>query len=500
MDSPDSAHWADFVQACSDTLAAWTSVQSAAVRDGDRGAAITVSYSNLLLAKLAANGGLSFISPHRFSALGYASLTYGFRLLDNLQKSFPNTPIVLSEFGYSDKTGEASSSVSIDPQTTAEQESATWLYLYRNQFAGGLKWMLNNYTNGYNVRENNFGAYDDLGRPKTTVFSTRAISEYIGDNGSAGRGDLSISAAAGDRIQYHFSGAYGVMGTAAAISAARPDLVAVRANGGQIFVYWANPPEGGISSIATVQAGLDIKLGSVFSSWDTQQKIYLAIDGQKSEVTPGSNGSLAIQADPYRMYLITPGHPAAFDPAQSKAGDQITFFPETQHNLGYGFRYYWEHNGGLAQFGYPVSEEFTEGGYTVQYFERARFEYHPEFKGTPYETELGLLGNLTTAGRSFATTSAFTNTADRLFFPETGHSLSFGFKYYWEHHGGLPIYGYPISEEFQEVNPADGKTYTVQYFERARFEYHPEFKGTQYETELGLLGKQWAAQKGWVGW
>ncbi len=28
----------------------------------------------------------------------------------------------------------------------------------------------------------------------------------------------------------------------------------------------------------------------------------------------------------------------------------------------------------------------------MQYFERARFEYHPEYAGTPYEVLLGLLG------------------------------------------------------------------------------------------------------------
>ncbi len=37
-----------------------------------------------------------------------------------------------------------------------------------------------------------------------------------------------------------------------------------------------------------------------------------------------------------------------------------------------------------------------------------------------------------------------------------------------------------------EVNPVDGETYVVQYFERARFEWHPEHIGTQYEVLLGL--------------
>ncbi len=69
-----------------------------------------------------------------------------------------------------------------------------------------------------------------------------------------------------------------------------------------------------------------------------------------------------------------------------------TFFPETGHSLSFGFKTYWEANGGIYRFGYPISEEFTENGFTVQYFERARFEYHPEHAGTPYEVLLGLLG------------------------------------------------------------------------------------------------------------
>jgi hypothetical protein len=41
-----------------------------------------------------------------------------------------------------------------------------------------------------------------------------------------------------------------------------------------------------------------------------------------------------------------------------------------------------------------------------------------------------------------------------------------------------------------EKNPIDGKEYKVQYFERNRFELHPEKQGTPYEVQLGLLGTQ----------
>jgi hypothetical protein len=187
---------------------------------------------------------------------------------------------------------------------------------------------------------------------------------------------------------------------------------------------------------------------------------------------------------------------------------QGLYFIETGHNLSGTFQRYWEEHGGLAQFGYPRTEPFlelnpTDGKiYLTQYFERNRFEYHPANAGTPYEVELGLLGSQLTAGRNsetaFKPIAPFISNSDSRYFSETGHSLSFGFRNYWEQNGGLAIYGYPISEEFQEVNPDDGKTYTVQYFERARFEYHPENRGTRYEVLLGLLGNSLLRQKGWL--
>jgi hypothetical protein len=73
-----------------------------------------------------------------------------------------------------------------------------------------------------------------------------------------------------------------------------------------------------------------------------------------------------------------------------------TYFNETGHNLAGGFLVYWNANGGLAQFGYPISEEFAETledgkQYVVQYFERARFEWHPE-NPPPYDVLLGQFG------------------------------------------------------------------------------------------------------------
>jgi spore germination protein len=187
------------------------------------------------------------------------------------------------------------------------------------------------------------------------------------------------------------------------------------------------------------------------------------------------------------------GSPCAAIPAFPSTPTRV-YFPQTGHSLSGGFLTYWRAHGGLPIFGYPLTEEFSENGRTVQYFERNRFEWHPEYRGTPAEFQLGLLGVQYTAGRQFPTIPPFPSTPTRVYFPQTGHSLSGGFLTYWRAHGGLPIFGYPISEEVHEVSPTDANPYTVQYFERARFEWHPEYRGTPAEFQLGLLGA-WALQQ-----
>ena len=74
------------------------------------------------------------------------------------------------------------------------------------------------------------------------------------------------------------------------------------------------------------------------------------------------------------------------------------------------------------------------------------------------------------------------------YFSETGHNVPGAFAGYWEANGGLPRFGYPLTEAFEEVSETDGGRYLTQYFERARFEYHPEYQGTKDEVLLGLLG------------
>ncbi len=174
------------------------------------------------------------------------------------------------------------------------------------------------------------------------------------------------------------------------------------------------------------------------------------------------------------------------------------YFPETGQVVQEAFLRYWNQYGGLEQFGLPRTREFQERSvydgkyYTVQYFERARFEYHPENANTPYEVLLGLLG------RDFHPTDPPAQPLPNAsYFAATGHNLSGPFRDYWLSHGGLFVSGLPITEEFTEISQDDGKPYRVQYFERARYEYHPE-NAPPYDVLLGLLGNRLLRDKGWL--
>ncbi len=171
---------------------------------------------------------------------------------------------------------------------------------------------------------------------------------------------------------------------------------------------------------------------------------------------------------------------------------EVRYFPETGHFIKLGFKDFWQANGGLAYFGYPVTEEFadkaTDGqDVTVQYFERSKLEY---VKATG-KTRIGLVGTELTRDRSLPGVPAFGDSADRRFFPETGHSLATGFKKYWDDHRGPETFGFPISEELTENG------LIVQYFERGRLEYHPELDEGKRIT-LGRLGEELLEARGWI--
>lgn len=192
-----------------------------------------------------------------------------------------------------------------------------------------------------------------------------------------------------------------------------------------------------------------------------------------------------------------PAHAAPAEiPLSSDGMPRKAYFKETGHHLSGDFLRHWLTNGDFTIYGFPVTDPIVEDGRIVQYFERARLELWPEHAGSEWVVQGTLLGRWKADRLSGSAPFRPVNTDqddlndDVYYFPETRHTLANAFKRYWDENGGVHVFGFPISEEFEENG------FTVQYFERARFEWHPENAGTPYEILLGHLGKEYAEASG----
>ena len=200
-------------------------------------------------------------------------------------------------------------------------------------------------------------------------------------------------------------------------------------------------------------------------------------------------GRVGYAGGAFGPYLLSPAGPIAAGtprPAQ--------YFAPFGHGIAEPFLSFWRTHGGLPVFGYPRTEALRERGVLVQYFERARLEYTPAAG-----VRLTPLGSEFARGRGFPGIKGFKSGPLRIFIPQSRHSIAEPFLSFWLAHGGVAVFGNPISEVLNEQNEdGTGKSYVLQYFQNARLEYHPENKGTRYEIQLGLLGTQLLRQKGWL--
>src|SRR5262245_25445612 len=192
-------------------------------------------------------------------------------------------------------------------------------------------------------------------------------------------------------------------------------------------------------------------------------------------------------------------------PTASAQTDKRCFL-ETGQCISGRIRQFWEQNGGLSVFGYPTGpqgEIQIEGKpYQAQTFERNRLELHPENQ-RPYDVLLGRLGADRLAQQShdpFTFPKSEPQPGCR-FFPETGHNACGDILKAWRASGleidgrrgkteaeNLALFGLALSD-IQTETLSDGKEYQVQWFERARFELHPE-NAPPYNVLLGLLGNE----------
>jgi hypothetical protein len=183
----------------------------------------------------------------------------------------------------------------------------------------------------------------------------------------------------------------------------------------------------------------------------------------------------------FALALLFSLFPAGARPA---AAQSSRCFTETNQCIAGPIRDYWERNGGLPIFGFPITEQRQETveGRTlqVQWFERDRIEIQLDGSVTTGRLGVDRLAQIGTPWQQGGKTAADAGCA---IFQETGHQVCGQFRSFWERNGGLARLGLPVTGEFQTT--IEGKNLTVQYFERRRFELH---EGNQ--VLLGLLGRE----------
>ncbi len=165
------------------------------------------------------------------------------------------------------------------------------------------------------------------------------------------------------------------------------------------------------------------------------------------------------------------------------------FFPESGHKVTGDFltAYLSIPNPKLI-YGYPTTDAFPDknSGQLVQYFQRARFELRPE---NPPELRVLLspLGwYLYVPGDNIEVPR---NSPNCRLYHETDSQVCFDFLTFFDANGGVAQFGYPISG-FQIHSER-----IVQYFQRARFEWHPELPPGQ-RVVLADLGEEYFRDHG----
>jgi len=148
MNSAQSARWQPFLRLLNQTIAAWIAPQMEPMKLADPNRLFSISWNWEALAAMPAKRVLDFHQIHKYGSVGYKTLNKTFSILKALQRTFPNQPVIMGEFGYSsDESRQAETAAPVDPRIAALHEAALMCFIRSEGLAGGIKWMLNDVRN-----------------------------------------------------------------------------------------------------------------------------------------------------------------------------------------------------------------------------------------------------------------------------------------------------------------------------------------------------------------
>jgi hypothetical protein len=374
LDDPAGQKWKPLVGALNGTLQAWLAPQIDAIRKADPTRPITVHHVDAVMASLPANDALDFQTLHRYPASGGASVRATLSLARALQSAHAGQPFVLGEFGYATET--------VDPDRAAVHEMAVVLGLLAQHASGGIKWVLNDMPQGFNLRERTLGAFRLDGSPKPVVGALSALRAYLDGSGSP-PGDVQIEDDPDAGLRYVYRASDAVL-----LGGKRVDGGPVRLDAGgpaQLFVSWSEPGQVRLWASAALQATVDLTpiVGNT-----VRDVSLVRVDGSKEQPFPfeRNNANIALKLEPGTYQLSTP--PPARGADYDLPGGH--FFTQTNARPGSatGFSVtnadgvpLWDAFqalGGVDVLGYPVTRRFELDGFTLQAFQKAVLQWRPD--------------------------------------------------------------------------------------------------------------------------
>ena len=198
---------------------------------------------------------------------------------------------------------------------------------------------------------------------------------------------------------------------------------------------------------------------------------------------------------------ILPAQPAQAQPYSTVQG--LWLFAESGYAMRDPLAAFWQAHGGLEVFGVAIdAAQYQPAQPIIQWFERARLEEHPA-NPSAYRVQLGLVGKeaLVQQQRDWRTEDQGEPMEGPCqTFAQTARTVCGPFLRYWRAHGldfgtpgityaeSLALFGLPLTAPRYETN-SSGDTVLTQWFERARFEWHPN-NPPAYQVLPGRLGAE----------
>lgn len=176
--SAEASPWHPLITVLDRTVETWLRARLEPMRAAGCRHLTTVGWNWFHFAALPANRLLDFQSYHNYTTLSRDGFNTNVAHLNSLCRAFPRHPILFGEFGWSNQSStNPASSRQVDPHLTALYEVATYAFLRGNNFAGGLKWMLNDVQGVDNPAEANFGVFSPGDKPKPIRDLVHRLSE-----------------------------------------------------------------------------------------------------------------------------------------------------------------------------------------------------------------------------------------------------------------------------------------------------------------------------------